>query len=211
MELVPRLTVCVPCFGRPERTKRLAKQIAEQDLDRFEVFFLGDHCKKFDALIESGFFTELKGQLKQGQRISAINFKTHYGGFGYNARNFIREIAVSPYVIFVDNDDCIEPNHFSNYLSAIEHTSFDMVYFDTFIEPTKSVRKSELVNGKIGHAEIIVNIGSLRRAALQQPEYGHDWQLITSIIGLGAYIEKSNNQPTYKVMGVGELRELGID
>lgn len=211
METMPRLTVCVPCYGRPERTKRLINQIARQDLDRWEVFLLGDHCPHFKSIIEIGYLDEIRAFLKSGQTITAVNFATNYGGYGFYARNFVREIAVSPYIIFIDNDDCIEDNHFSNYLSGIEGTEFDMVYFDTFIYPTKTLRRPKLSYGNIGHAEIIVRTDIARKVPKQSSAYGHDWEFINSLISVGAKISKCETPPTYCIMGVGELREREID
>lgn len=212
METMPKLSVCVPCYGRPERTKRLINQILEQDLDRWEVFLLGDKCQQFESLnTDGGFIDEAKSKLKEGQSIKAVNFKTHYGGYGYKARNIVREFAVSPYIIFIDNDDCIKPNHFSNYLGAIQGTDYDMVYFNTFIQPTNTLRNSKLSYGRIGHAEIIVRTDLARKLPNQNPEYGHDWHFVKSMMDFGAKIVKCETEPTYMIMGVGELRETNID
>jgi hypothetical protein len=59
-----RLTVCLPCFGRPERTKRIINQIVEQNVDDWEVFAVGDNCPDFQNLIDTGFFEEKRQELK---------------------------------------------------------------------------------------------------------------------------------------------------
>ena len=41
------LTICVPCFGRPERTIRLVNQIATQSIGNWEAYIIGDCCDQF--------------------------------------------------------------------------------------------------------------------------------------------------------------------
>jgi glycosyltransferase involved in cell wall biosynthesis len=198
------ISVCIPCFDRPQRTLRLLNQILEQDFNLWEAFFIGDGCNEFSKLIKEGHFSD--------HRITAINLPINYGGYGYKARNIFKNIANREYSIYIDNDDCIEKDHFSHYLNEIRNTDYDFVYYNTFIEPTKTIRVPKLEEGWIGHSELIIKTEFLRRIPPHNQEYGHDWTLIKNMIDIGALHKKADSQrATYKIMGVGELREKNIN
>lgn len=212
MDNKPKLTVCIPCYGRPQRTERIIQQVVDQDMTGWEAFIIGDGCDSFQALIDCGYFEHLKRlpQMK-GNNIIASNFPIHRGGWGYEIRNKVKELANGEYLIYVDNDDTILPNHFSNYLSGIEGTDYGMVYFNTYIKANNRTRVSDLAYGLIGHAEIIVKTEIARNLPPHTESYGHDWTFIKSIIDSGAKISKCENEPTYYVMSLGDLREQDID
>ena len=141
----------------------------------------------------------------------------HYGGYGYQARNTCVKLAIGEYIMFLDNDDVIEPDHISNYYDGIAKTENDLMYFNTWLDPIEIrgtrgvIRDTKMEEGMIGHAEIIVKSSLLKSLKPQTPEYNHDWLYIKQMLEAGAIYEKSNNKPTYKIMGVGELRETLID
>lgn len=206
------LTICVPCFGRPERTVRLVNQIATQTIGNWEAYIIGDSCGQFQKLLDDGTFDSIRKTIRQENcALITSNMPTRTGGWGYGIRNKIKELASGKYFIYIDNDDCIAINHFENYLSAIKNTDFDLVYFNTMSKFNNTIRNSMLEYGLIGHSEIIVKTSLLKSMPPHTDEYGHDWTLINNIIRSGAKISKSNNQPTYMVMGAGNQREEGID
>ena len=55
-----RITVSMPCFGRPARTKRSIECIINQDINNWEAFIMGDRCPHFQQLIDSGYLEEVK-------------------------------------------------------------------------------------------------------------------------------------------------------
>jgi len=207
-----RLTVCLPCFGRPERTKRIINQIVEQNIDDWEVFAVGDNCPDFQNLIDTGFFEEKRQELKSRNcKIISSNLTKRYGGWGYEIRNRVKELANGEYFIYLDNDDCIKPNHFQNYLTAIEGTEYDFVYFNTILNYRSIIRNSSVQYGLIGHSEIIVKTSFLKTVPQHHDKYGHDWDFIANMVRLGAKYTKCEKPPTYMVMGCPDVRESGID
>lgn len=203
------ITACVPCYGRPQRTKRLIKQISEQKGCRWEAYVIGDCCADFQAIIDEGFFSTIKN----GQnRLVYHNTKEHYGGYGYHIRNFVKCHAQGQYIVFIDNDDTIEPNHFSHYLNGIKDTDNDLVYFNSNIVPLNQKRITEFKYGLIGHSEIIVSTELYKSLPDQSPKYGHDWDMLQEMAKRNAKVSKAaSEEATYNIMGVGELREVGIN
>lgn len=198
-----KLTLICPCYKKPQRTLRAIESVLNQDLNGWEALFVGDGCKSFEKMMDEGVFSRFSEQaLKSGNEMYFMNLAQHTGFWGYQARNIGIDLARGKYIVFLDNDDVLMPNHFRNYLSAIENTENDMVYFDSFIEPTNSVRNSDLRYGSIGHSEIIVKTERLK-GYKQKPEYGHDWGMIEYLVRSKARIEKSNSKPTYVVKAIG--------
>jgi glycosyltransferase involved in cell wall biosynthesis len=209
---LPKITVIVPCYKRPERTQRLIGDLLSQNLTGWEAFFIADCCPDFQNLIDSGFFeTNSKIARNKGNALIYSNLLTHYGGYGYEIRNRAKTLAHGKYVCFVDNDDRIAENHLQNYFENIDGTDLDFAYFDSYINPLSRVRYSKIEEGMIGHSEIVIKTEFYKKMPPQQPEYGHDWKLISDMIAASANYSKFNIRPSYMVMGVGDLRETGID
>jgi len=213
-----KVSLIVPSYLRPERTKRAIDCIINQDMQDFEVYVAGDACPFIQELLDTGKNLEYKNiAADKGIKLSIFNMPHHYGGYGYQARNTCVNIAYGDYVMFMDNDDIIEANHISNYYNAISKTNNDLMYFDSWIEPIEDrgtrgrLRETKMEEGLIGHAEIIVKSSVLKSLKPETSEYNHDWVYIKQIVDEGLKYEKSLNKPTYKIMGVGELRETLID
>jgi glycosyltransferase involved in cell wall biosynthesis len=203
-----KVSLIMPSFERPQRTQRAIESIINQNFECFEAYVAGDNCPVIQELIDSGKAAEYIDIAKNKNiKLSIFNMPYHYGGFGYQARNTCFRLSYGKYVIFMDNDDVIEPDHVKNYYEAICDTENDFMYFDTYIEPLKQVRVSKLEKGMIGHAEIIVTKSLLLSVQPEHNQYEHDWTLIQSMVDTGAKFEKGNIKPTYKIMGLGELRE----
>ncbi len=208
-----KLSVCLPCNGRPKRTIRILEQIKQQTLQGWELFVIGDNCSYFQNIIGSGYLEEYRKEAEiNGNKVIYANLDIHYGGYGYHIRNLVKRQANSPYLIYIDNDDCILPNHFENYLSEIEGTDYDLVYFNSYVEPLNDIRISNLSIGNIGHSEIIVRLDFIKEIPDHVPEYEHDWVFINNIIKNKAKVSKAKiNEATYIVKSIYAIRETGID
>ena len=208
-----KLTLCVPCYNRPQRTLRALDCVVNQDFNGWEAYFIGDNCPDYQKLLLDGSFEKYSEIAKaNGNKIYFENLPEHSGGWGYEVRNRIFRLANSEYLLFMDNDDMIKPNHFTSYYNAINDSdNCDFVYLDTWLEPIGIKRISDLVYCMIGHHEIIVKTEFIKQMPPQLPHYGHDWTLIENMINAGAKHKKVITEPTYIVKGLGELRNDTID
>jgi hypothetical protein len=213
-----KVSLIVPSYLRPERTQRVIECILNQDFVGFEAYIVGDNCPFIQKLVDEGKQKEYaKIAESKGNKLAIFNMPIHYGGYGYQARNTCVKLAIGDYTMFMDNDDVIEPDHISNYYNAIAKTENDLMFFNSWLDPIEirgtrgKIRETKIEEGMIGHAEIIVRTSLLKSLKPQTPEYNHDWTYLMQILNAGAVYEKSHNKPTYKIMGVGELRETSID
>lgn len=213
-----KVSLIVPSYLRPQRTQRAIECIMNQDMQDFEAYIAGDKCPFIQELINSGKSLEYtKMAADKGIKLSIFNMPHHYAGYGYQSRNTCVQLAYGDYVMFMDNDDVIEANHISNYYNSISETDNDLMYFDSWVDPIEErgtrgkLRETKIEEGLIGHAEIIVKSSILKALKPETSEYNHDWFYIKQMVDAGVKYEKSTNKPTYKIMGVGELRETSID
>ena len=78
---VPRITVSVPCFGRPQRTLRSIQCIRDQNITGWEAFIMGDGCPNFKVLIETGYLEDIRVQeAERGNIIHYFNADEKGGG-----------------------------------------------------------------------------------------------------------------------------------
>ena len=205
MEYEYRITIVVPCFGRPARTRRIINNILSQDINGWEAFIIGDGCESFNSLITSGekdFYTSLAE--KNGNKLHIFNMDQHNGGWGYNCVNHAIENAKGKFFIFAGNDDKLDKSHFSNYLNSIENTDLDMAYHKTAIEPYLMIRDPFLQKSRVGHSELIIRTEILK-GIKQQPIYEADWAIIEEIMKKTNKIKKSeSNKLTYFVCRFGD-------
>jgi glycosyltransferase involved in cell wall biosynthesis len=209
-----RLSVSMPCFGRPQRTIRAINCIANQNINGWEAFVIGDGCPVMQDFIDSNYFKDIIEMCSyNGNDLIINNNPVNQGGHGFAITNRNIEEAEGKYFIFFANDDIILPNHFENYLSQIEGTDLDFVYFNSQVKPTNSLRVSRLEYGMIGHSELIVRTEFLRQMPTHNEHYGHDWALIQSMIteSFGNHKKAENCPATYHVMSLSDNREQGID
>jgi hypothetical protein len=207
-----RLTLSMPCYGRPQRTIRAINCIANQNINGWEALVIGDGCPVIQDFIDSEYFAGLIEQCSYNENNLIIrNNPTNQGGHGFAVTNRNIEEAEGKYFIFYANDDIILPNHFENYLSQIENTDLDFVYFNSEVKPTNSLRFSRLEYGMIGHSELIVRTDFLRQMPMHNEHYGHDWALIQSMMQNGKHKKAEHSPATYHVMSLSDRREQGID
>lgn len=207
-----RLTLSMPCYGRPQRTIRAIESIANQTVNGWEALIIGDDCPMISSFMRSGFFDDIRRDCKaRGNDLYLGNNPVNKGGHGYAITNQNIEEAKGKYFSFFANDDILLPNHFENYLSQIEGTDLDFVYFDSFVAPRNSIRVAQLQYGCIGHSELIVKTEFLKQMPKHNADYGHDWLLIENMIKNGKSKKAFGCPPTYHVMSLPDNTEKGID
>jgi glycosyltransferase involved in cell wall biosynthesis len=207
-----RLSVSMPCYGRPQRTIRAINCIANQSINGWEALVVGDGCPVMQDFIDSNYFKDLiETCSSNGNNLIIDNFLWNQGGHGFAITNSNIEDAKGKYFTFFANDDIILPNHFENYLSQIEGTDLDFVYFNSEVKPTNSLRVSRLEYGMIGHSELIIRTEFLRQMPMHDEHYGHDFALIQSMMLNGKHKKAENCPATYHVMSLSDRREQGID
>lgn len=205
----PRISIVVPCWGRPARTRRIINNILSQSINNWEAFIIGDGCPQFQTMIESHEVEYFKNAAQEkGNVLHCFNLDKNYGGYGYFIANYAIKHALGNYFIFAGNDDIILPNHFEYYLSEIENTDLDLVYYPTFIGPSRTIRFPELSAGKIGHSEVIFKTEFIKNI-LHSSEYGHDWKFIQEIIDKNPKHKKSESDYTSYI--VTHIHHFGQD
>lgn len=211
-----RVSVSMSCCGRPQRTIRAVKSILNQSMDNYEILIF------IDLLKDLNYWDELSKDLEMvmltqcnplcPRNIQVGMFLGDTGEYGYKAKNLHKQKASGKYFVFLDNDDVVLPNHLENYLSQIEGTDLDFAYYDTFVEPTNSIRSADLKHGCIGHSELIIRTDFLRQMPDYNGEYGHDWELVQNMVKAGAKYKRAvTDQRTYIIKSVEGNREQGID
>ena len=182
-----RLTLSIPCYGRPERTIRSINCIANQTVNGWEALVIGDGCPIMQDFIDSNYFLDIQKDCEaRGNDLYISNNLINKGGHGYDITNI-------------------------NIQLAIEGTDLDFVYFDSFVAPRNATRIAELQYGRIGHSELIVRTDFLRQMPPHNEHYGHDWALIQSMMQNGKHKKALNCPQTYRVMSLSDNREKGID
>jgi glycosyltransferase involved in cell wall biosynthesis len=197
-----RITVSLPCFGRPLRTKRSIECIINQNINNWEAFIMGDHCPHFQELIDSGYLETIKQeQALKGNIIHYFNAEVNGGGCGYKLTNYAIQNATGKYFIFYANDDIIFEDHFSNYLE-IENTDLDYMFFNSWIDPIGKARNSTMAPSQIGHSEIVLTTELAKQLPEHLPIYGHDWEFISAMLKQGKGEKSESNTLSYRVMHV---------
>jgi glycosyltransferase involved in cell wall biosynthesis len=205
----PRITLSIACYKRPERTKRSIQCILDQDINNWEAFIMGDACPDFQKLIDSGYLESIKQeQLKKGNIIHYFNADVNSGGCGYKLINHAIKNATGKYIVFYANDDIILPNHFSHYLSEIENTEYDLVYYNSELTPLKSDRETIMQISSIGHCDIIIKSDLAKRLKPHTEKYTHDWDFIHEAAVTGKYKKAKSKLSTYKVMRLGSQPQI---
>lgn len=186
-----KVTISMPCFGRPLRTRRALNNILSQTVKDWQAVIIGDNCPHFQGMLEEGLF--------QDPRIVAFNSPIRHGGCGYWATNEAIGMATGKYFLFFANDDIISPVHMHTYLDQIEDTDYDFMYFDYLA--FGKLMKTKIKFAHIGHSALIIRAAFLKQMPPHSPEYGHDFDLIRNMIRGGAkYRKASRIIPTYYVV-----------
>jgi glycosyltransferase involved in cell wall biosynthesis len=199
-----RVTITIPCYGRPIRTKRSIQCILDQDINGWEAFIMGDACPNFQKLIDSGYMQSIKEeQEKKGNIIHYFNAEVNGGGCGYKLTNHAIQNATGKYLLFYANDDIILPNHFRHYLSEIENTEYDFIYYNSHLAPFKGDRETILQISSIGHCDIIIKTELAKQITPHSEKYVHDWEFIYEAATKGKSKKADSKLATYHVMRLG--------
>ena len=201
--MITKVTISLPCYGRPERTKRSIENILAQDLQGWEALIAGDHCPEFQKLIDSGWLEEKKLQAQsQGNNLEYQQWKIRENGCGFAITNWNIQHAKGKYLVFFANDDIILPTHLSHYYNYIEESGLDYMFFNSWLDPVGHIRDTRMAPSQIGHSEIIVKTELAQKAPPHPPTYGHDWDFIRFIMENGKGKKADSPHTTYHVMHI---------
>jgi Glycosyl transferase family 2 len=185
---MPLITLSMPVFHRPLRTQRMIRAILGQTMPNWEAFVIGDCCPYFSN----------HDDLLSDPRFWAWNQHRNGGSWGYQITNLSIQHATGKYFMFLGSDDLIALDHLENYLSEIDGTDYDFVYFNSMVLGKKA--RYRIQYGHIGDNALIIKTEFLKRMPPRKPDYGHDFKLITNMIAAGARFKKSHKEPTYYIM-----------
>lgn len=207
----PILSFVLPCYQRPERTRRMINCIRNQGLSNWEGFIFGDYCNDFDTLLQSEWYKQFLLEMKEkGNIVHTGNMETHGGGHGFEIINKAIKEATGEYFLFLSNDDTILPHHFEHYVTGIQQLSrihgyaYDFVFYNTLVPPNNNgTRIANLSYGGCGHAELIIRTSFLKEMPPHGSNYGHDWVLIQNMMRLqGRYRHALSQECTYEVRSI---------
>jgi hypothetical protein len=208
----PQITISLPCYQRPERTKRAILSVVNQNFKGMEVFITGDCCPFFDESFSKWVEEVTKEKTDQGNDFYLDNLNEHSGGWGYKLRNLHINMAEGKYFMFMGSDDIIKPNHIGSIVEKMDISGNDFMYFDTWVEPYNCPRNAQLKENMIGHSELIIKTEFLKKIPPHDPVYGHDWKLVQDMmLRTNNYHKMSGVQQNYIVKSVPGKVEQGID
>src|SRR4051812_48086508 len=102
MKQACKLTLSMPCYGRPMRTKRAIECILRQQTTfNWEAFISGDGCPVINEMADSGYIKEVAAKAERnGNRMYFTNTPINFGGCGYVQTNANINKAHGEYLIF---------------------------------------------------------------------------------------------------------------
>jgi len=208
-----KITCICPCWKRPQRTIRAIESVLAQDFEGAEILFIGDACPLFQEKLDDGTFKKYEElAAAKGNKMHFENLTERGGGWGHMARKRGIELATGKYICFLDNDDVLKPNHFSNYYGHMENNpDYVAGYLNAYTVPWNKERNSCLSRGGIGNAELIIKADVLKKMYQPDAEYEHDWRLVDRMLKNGYKFIKSKAKSTYMIMSIPNFRETGID
>lgn len=209
----PRITISLPCYLRPQRTKRAIESIMSQTAHGWELLITGDKCPNFDREDFKAYLDECSLRATEnGNSIVWDNNFVHTGNWGAEIRDQHIQEASGTWFMFMGNDDIITSKHLAYILTLVESTALNFAYFDTWVKPYNAPRNTQMQPGMIGHSELICRTEFLKTMPKHTPHYGHDWTLIDKMMNATYLHQKIRpHEFTYIVMSVKGNEEKGID
>jgi len=165
---------------------------------------MGDGCESFKKNVENSEECQenISKARSRGSKILVKNLK--HAGHSGEIINFARSNSSGKYFVFFDNDDMILPNHFENYINAIEQGDADYAFVETKLETPMFAGRIRKVTpplecGDVGHSELIVKNSIQKELPLHESEYGHDWVFINNLSKFSQKVNFSDNPFSYIV------------
>lgn len=124
-----KVSVIVPVYNGENHLRQCVESIMAQDYKNLEILLINDGSTDGSAL--------LCEQLRQQDRRVRVVHKVKNEGLGA-ARNTSLEVATGEYIVFVDADDWIDPNHISDLHELLTRTGSDIAIsnFTQYYEET---------------------------------------------------------------------------
>lgn len=140
----PLISVIVPCYKVENYLSKCIKSIINQTYSNLEIFLVDDGSPDNTGKICEEYAI-------QDKRIKVIHKEN--GGLS-DARNVAIDIATGEYILFIDSDDYVSPNHIEHLFEMITKAKADIAieWLQPFYEGTEPIIDS--LNGK---KEFIVN------------------------------------------------------
>lgn len=214
------ISICLPCFGRPQRTRRILENLATQTLTGAELLVVNDGCPQLRDLFSSAWFQQWRQWYKEfGNHLYLHQFSHTMGAYGAYAIHHCVARARGKFFCFANNDDMLLPEHLAFYYRSIATSGALWQYMKTMLVTDGLVteRGQVLKHGGIGHSELIIETELLKKIMKNRDffnkyasGYGHDWKLVEEVL---PYPHSAGEAPwpTYYIMGFGQEREQGID
>lgn len=197
-----KLSLILPSYGRPQLTERAIRSVLAQTFDGAEVFFFGDNCAVFANIIANNWFLSAHNTIVDRIKIHTRNYDKR-DGTPTRIINDAIALAKGEYLLFMANDDQIQPGHFENYYGFAKTNDVDMAYFNSIVDVngTTYLRNAVIKFRHIGHSEIAVRTSIAKTVPPHHRSYGHDWDFIRSVLTASdpKKVIKSQNEPTYIV------------
>ncbi len=132
------ISVIVPVYNMEKYLEKCVKSILEQDYKDIELILVDDGSKDSSPQMCDEF-------AKQDGRVKVIHKEN--GGQG-SARNMGLDIAKGEYISFIDSDDWVEYDMYSNLVNILEENNADLAICEVALnEENGSVLKKKRVNG----------------------------------------------------------------
>lgn len=214
MSMQPDITICLPCYGRPYRTKRLFDCLIAQTKRNIELLIIGDSCANIMQLGYTFYFHELiKKFEKNGSKVIKHNLNTNSNSIGATPVNYGILIATGKYFCWANNDDIVKPEHADFYFNSIAKTDCDFVYNQSMVNSAEgyALRDPHLSFGQVGHSELVVRTEFLKQMPPHEPVYGQDWKLIEHMMKTGKHQKGKTPFPTYYVASTPRWQEAGFE
>ena len=150
MEKITKVSIIIPIYNTGDKLVRCLESVLNQTLDDFECLMVDDGSKDQSPQVIDEFAAK-------NSRFIAIHKPN--GGVS-SARNEGLKVAEGEWVVFLDSDDTIKPNHIEAMLSVVED-GIDIVFtgFEQIAEENKIIKghayDRQTYKGKEGIAKFL--------------------------------------------------------